>query len=136
MDEAQEQGIEFVEAREDAPEALQSSEQTFDFVAPLVHIAVVHPGVTPGPERRNHGCEAEVERQLACRVALVGAVHHQGRAGALAAETAQELAPLRRVVCLSGGEREGHGRPGIRGNHMKLGGPAARDLPIDWGPFF
>ena len=37
---------------------------------------------------------------------------------------------------MSGGEREGHGRPGIRGNHMKLGSPAtAGSIKMDWGPF-
>ena len=35
----------------------------------------------------------------------------------------------------AGREREAHGCPGICGNHMKLGGPAASDLPIDGGPF-
>ena len=91
-----------------------SRRQTFDFVAPLVYLPVVHPGFPPGLEWRNDGCEAEVECQLACRVPFP--VHHQRRSGALVTETAQQLAPLRRVVRLSGGEREGHGRPGIRGN--------------------
>ena len=134
VDEAQEEGIEFLEAREDPPEALEPPEQALDLVAPLVFLPVVHPRIAPGLERRNHGSEAEVERQLACFVALVGAVHHQRRAGAgttsaLATETTQQLASLRCVVRLwdlpTGGEREDHGRPGIRGNHMKLGGPAA-----------
>ena len=40
-------------------------------------------------------------------------------------EAVEKLAPFRRVVRLSGREREGQGRPGIRGNHMKLGGPAS-----------
>ena len=61
MDEAEEQRIEFLEAREDAPEALEPPEQTLDLVAPLVQLTVVFSGLTPGLERRNHGREAEVE---------------------------------------------------------------------------
>ena len=42
-------------------------------VAPLVCLPVLHPRGVPGLERPNPECEAEVERQLACRVPCVGA---------------------------------------------------------------
>ena len=129
QDEAEEQRIKFLEVGEDSSEALRSSELAIDFVASLVHLPVVFPRVVPGLERRNYGREAEVEGQLACRVALVGTIHHQRRVGAPATKEVGELALFRRVVlCLPGGKRERQGRPGIYGNHMKLGGPAAAGL--------
>ena len=73
MDEAEEQRSEVLEAWEDAPEAFQSSEQMCYLVAPLVCLPVLHPRGVPGLERPNPECEAEVERQLACRVPCVGA---------------------------------------------------------------
>ena len=104
QDEAEEQRIKFLEVGEDSSEALRSSELALDFVAPLVHLPVVFPRVVPGLERRNYGREAEVEGQLACRVALVGTIHHQRRVGAPATKAVGELALFRRVVlCLPGG---------------------------------
>jgi putative ABC transport system substrate-binding protein len=49
--------IEFLESREDAPESLQSAEQTLDLIAPLVHLAIVFPGIDSIALRRNHGNE-------------------------------------------------------------------------------
>ena len=39
--------------------------RALDFVAPLVHLPVVFPGVAPAPERRNYGCEAESRWRVA-----------------------------------------------------------------------
>ena len=36
-----------------------------DFVAPLVHLPVVFPGVAPALERRNYGCKAESRWRVA-----------------------------------------------------------------------
>ncbi len=43
-------------------------------------------------------------------------------------QTTEQLAPLRCVVSLSGGEREDHCCSSICGNHMNLGGPSTPGL--------
>ncbi len=55
QDESEEDGVEFLEAREDSAEALQTTKQPFDFVAPLVHLPVVLPWVDTRTQRRHHG---------------------------------------------------------------------------------
>ena len=49
-DESEEEGIEFPVARKNAVIALQPTEQTLDFVAPLVGLVVIVPGGPLGPE--------------------------------------------------------------------------------------
>jgi len=147
VDEAEEERIEFLEAREDAPEALEPPEQALDLVAPLVHLPVAHSGFTPGLERRNHGREAEIERQLTCLVALVGAVHHQCRTGVgpcgrtvscgrfdrLAATALCWKRPSRdRVSTTSGSRNRGHARRlGDKPKVRVFGSPSEGGL---WSP--
>ena len=64
VDEGDEHEIELLEAREDTPEAFESTEQPFDLIAPFVHDAVVLPGRDAARVRWNHGQKAEVECQL------------------------------------------------------------------------
>lgn len=80
-EEAQEDDIELLESREDAPEALQPAKQAFHLVATPVHLPVVHPRVQAIALGRDDMNEAEVEHQLTGLVILVGAIHHQRRRG-------------------------------------------------------
>ena len=127
-DEAEEHDVELLEAGEDAPEALEAPEEPLDLVAPLVHLPVVLPGVDSVALGRHHGVEAEVQGQLACGVVLVGLVHDQRRGAGGPVQLAHELAALRGVVRVAGGEGEGDRRSGIRGNHMNFGVPSAAGL--------
>ena len=54
-----------VEAREDAPKALQPSEQPLDLVAPLVQLLVA------GREWGNNGSKSQLQCELARLVALI-----------------------------------------------------------------
>jgi len=136
VDEGHEHEIEFLEPREDAAKALESTEQPFDLIAPLVHDTVVFP--------RRHsillgwydGDEAKIERQLPRLVAFVCPVHQQVQRPRRLAQIAQQFAPLRRVVRLAGRQRERYGRSSIRGNHMNLGGPSAAGLADGLGAVF
>ena len=125
QDETQEEHIKFVEAREDAPKALQPSEQPLDLVAPLVQLLVVFPWVDSGGEWGNNGSKSQLQCELARLVALVCTIHHYRQVLLLRPQAVEQLAALRCVVGLSRGKGEGHGRSSICGNHMNLGGPAA-----------
>ena len=57
--------IQLLESGEYPAIALQPAEQTLDLVTSLVHLPVVLPRVRPSLERRHHGCEPQVQRQLA-----------------------------------------------------------------------
>ncbi|KAJ3473135.1 hypothetical protein NLI96_g13118 [Meripilus lineatus] len=70
VDKGNEHQIEFVEAREDATKALQSTEQPLDFVATFVHFPVVLPRLDARAQRRNDRDEAEIERELSGFVAF------------------------------------------------------------------
>ena len=76
-DESEKDHVELLETREDAAESLQSTKQSLDFVAPLVHLAVVLPGFDPRTQRRHHWLIPQRQCQLAGLVALVRAVHDQ-----------------------------------------------------------
>jgi hypothetical protein len=76
-DEADEQGIHLLEAREDAPTTLLAPEQSLELVATLVHLAVVFSRLDTSLESWYDGDETQVERELASLVAFVGPVHEQ-----------------------------------------------------------
>src|SRR5580765_333641 len=100
-DEADEQGVELVEAREDAPEAFEAPEQPLDLVAALVHLAVVLPGLYSGPGRRHDRDEAQIEGELDRLVARVGTVHQQVQRAAGWSQARQQLAAHRSVAGLA-----------------------------------
>src|SRR5512137_1318995 len=128
MDKRSEHHVEFLEAGEDSTKALQPTEQPLDFVAPPVDRLAVVPGGESIGLRRHYRVEAQIERQLAGLVALVGAVHDQMQAPVRTAQRGQQLPALGRIVRLARRQRERYGRSSIRGNHMNLGGPAATGL--------
>ena len=64
MYEAQEDGVELVEAGTDGAAALEPPEQAFDLVAPLAGLPVVGPGIAPGLGRWDRGCEPEITHPL------------------------------------------------------------------------
>ena len=63
-DESEKYHVELLETREDAAESLQSTKQSLDFVAPLVHLAVVLPGFDPRSQRRHHWLIPQRQCQL------------------------------------------------------------------------
>ena len=135
--EAEEDDIEFLEAGEDSPETLETTEQPLDFVASLVHVAIVLPGVDSRGQRRHHGCELQSEGQLACLVTFICPVHEEcGIIVLLLTKAIQQLTSFWSVVGLSGGKREGDSRSSIRGDHMNLGGPAAAGFADGLGTVF
>ena len=79
-----------LEAREDAAKALEAPEQSFDFVAALVHLPVVFPGLDLGTEWRHDRDEPQIECELTRLVALVGAVHQQVHWPVRAAQLTQQ----------------------------------------------
>ena len=128
-DEAEEHHVEFLEAREDAAEAFEPSEQSFDLVALLVDRAVVLPRVEPVGLRRNHRNEAQIERQLPGFIAFVGAIHQQVQGSAGCAQAVQQGAPCGASCAWPGRQGKHYGRSSIRGNHMNLGVPSAAGFP-------
>jgi len=72
-DEAVEHEVKLLEAREDAPVALEAAKQALDLVAPLVHLAVVLPGLNAGAKRWHYWDVAQVESQLASNSRPCGA---------------------------------------------------------------
>lgn len=77
VEESQEEDIEFVEAREDATEALEPAKEPLHFIALAVKRLVVLPGFQAITLGRNHGDKAEIERQLPGFVVFVSAIHDQ-----------------------------------------------------------
>ena len=135
MNEPDEHHIKFFESREDAAEAFKSSEQAFDLITAPVHDLSYSQGSTRLLWRHD-GNESQVQRQLPGFVALVGAIHQQMDRPVGFAQAADQLAPLGGIVGLAWRKGKGYGRSSIRGNHMNLGGPPPRDLPMACGPFF
>lgn len=123
MDEASEHYIQFLEAGEDTAESFQPPEQSLDLITPPVHNLVVFPRLNPVGLGRDYRNETKVQRQLPCFIPLVGAIHYQMNWPTGLAQAAEQLAPLRRIVSLPGGQRKRYSRSSIRGNHMNLGGP-------------
>jgi tetratricopeptide (TPR) repeat protein len=76
-DESGEQHIQFVEPTKDPAEALEPSEEAFDFVSP----AIDHPVICPRGQAlrigRHHGNVAQLAGQAQGFIPLIGAVHNQ-----------------------------------------------------------
>src|SRR5258708_33788768 len=128
MNEGHEHHVEFLEWREDAPEALEPARQAVDLVAPLVHLAVVLPRGDAIRLWWHDRDETQVQCQLPGLLPFVGTVHQQVNRPAGLAQTVQERSTLGRIVRLAGREREGDGGSSIRGNPMNLGCPSAARL--------
>src|SRR6185312_5345181 len=77
VDETNEYDVELLEPREDASEALASTEQPFNLVAPLVHCSVVFPRRDSILLGRNDRDKSKIEGQLPRLVAFVCPVHQQ-----------------------------------------------------------
>jgi hypothetical protein len=125
VDEAQEDHIEFLEAREDAAEALQSAKKPLHLIAFAVHGLVQLPRLETIGTGRHDGNIAKIEHQLQGGVVVVGGVHDQVQGRGQRADAGQEFAAVHRVRGLARGEREGYRGSSIRGNQMNLGGPSA-----------
>lgn len=128
MKESEKDDIEFVEAREDAAEALETTEEPLDFVAPAIHGLVVLPRFQSVRSRWNNGDKTKVQSQLQGLVVVVGAVHHQMQGCWQGADAAQQLAAFDGIGGLSRGKGKGYGRASICGNQMNLGSPSAARL--------
>lgn len=128
MDKREEHHVELLEAREDAPEALEATKQALDLVATAIHGTIVIPGrdaVVLGRHRRD---ETEVERQLSRIVAFVGPIHQQVDRPSGGAKTVQQRSSLGRVVGIAGRQREGYRGSRVRRDEMDFGGPASARL--------
>ena len=120
--------IELVIAREYSSIPLQSTEQALHFIPSLVQLLVILPRFHATFQWWNNRREPHIERQSACLVARICAIHHQRRIPLLWPQPVEQFAPLRPIVGLARRERERYGCPIIRGNHMKLGGPSTSGL--------
>src|SRR5258708_11501345 len=109
MNEGHEHHVEFLESREDAPEALEPAKQALDLVAPLVHLAVVLPRGDAIRLWWHDRDETQVQCQLPGFLPFVGTVHQQVNRPAGLAQTVQERSTLGRIVRLARREREGDG---------------------------
>src|SRR5690606_2774168 len=108
--------------------AFQSAKQPLDLVAPLVHFAVVLPGLQARGQGWHDRDKPQIERQLPGLVALVRAIHDQVDRPAWWAQSRQHRPGVGGVMGLPRRERERYGRSSIRGNHMNLGCPSASGL--------
>jgi hypothetical protein len=124
------------EAGEDAPEAFQSAEEPLDLVAFAVHGFVVLPRFETVAFGWDHGDEGKIQRQLPGFIVFLGTVHDQMQWSWQGPMLPQKFPSLNCVGCLTWREREGYGRPSIRGNHMNLGGPSAAGFSDGLGPVF
>ncbi len=124
-DEAEEDDIGPVKREKILRKPLNRQNYTLGLVAPSVRFVVVLPGRAPIALQRNHWPETPLPDQLAGRVVFVRAVHEQGRTVRQRRHPVRQPAHLQGVVRVAGGERAGNGCPGIRGNHVKSGVPAA-----------
>src|SRR5680860_1771438 len=88
--------------REKMRQALESPEQPFDLIAPLVHGAVIFPRCHSILLGRHDWDKAQLKCQLPGLIAFVCAVHEQIQWPWRLAQLAQQLAPLRRIVVLTG----------------------------------
>ena len=136
IDEGDEHYIQFVESREDAPEAFKTAEQSFHFVSAFVHFPIVFPRFKAIALWRNNGNETQIQRQLPCLIAFVGLVHPQVQWPIGWPKALEQGSPLRCITGLSGRKLECYGRSSIRGNHMNLGSPSGSALADSLGSFF
>ena len=77
VDESDEHEVEFLEPREDASEAFESTEQSFDLITSFVHGAVVFPRGDPVLLGWYDGDKPEIKRELPRFVTFVCAVHDE-----------------------------------------------------------
>ena len=128
VDESSEHHIEFLETREDAAEALESAEESFDFVAAAIHGLVVFPRRKPVAFRRHDRGEPQIQSQLAHLVPFVGAIHDEMASLGHRLPGPQQVAPLGRVSRLSRRQGKTQGAASIRGHQMNFGAPPAAAL--------
>ena len=108
--ESEKHHIEFIETRKDALEALEPTEEPFDFVAARLQQAVVFPRFQTGPTRRNARNLSKFQRQLAGLIVLIGAVYQQRERLGQWPQSGQQIAALHRVVHLIRRESERYPR--------------------------
>src|SRR5271155_2184483 len=77
IDEGDEHEVELLESGEDTTEALESTEQPFDLIAPLVHFPVVFPRCDSRLLGWNDGDKSEIKRQLPGLITFVCTVHDE-----------------------------------------------------------
>ena len=100
--ESGEHHIEFIETREDAPEALEPTEEPLDFVAAAVEQVVLFPRLQTGPTGRHDGNPSKIQRQLAGLIVLIGAIDQQRERLGQRPQSGQQIAALRSVVRWAG----------------------------------
>jgi|SRR5438445_3900093 len=120
--------IELFKAGENAPEALESAKQAFDFITALIHFSIIFPGIDSIALGGDNRHKAKIKRELAGFIALIGAIHQQIQRTAGRAEPVEQGAAFGRIVRLAWGQCEGYSRSSIRGNHMNLGAPSSARL--------
>jgi len=128
MNKRHEHDIELLESREDTTKTLESAKQPLDFIAPLVHLAIVLPRLDPVGFGRHNRNESQVQSQLTGFVSLISSVHQQVNRPLRPAQLAQQSTSFSCVVRLPRRKRERYCRSSIRGNHMNLGGPTSTGL--------
>ena len=137
IDKGEEDDIEFLKSGEDAPEAFQSAEKPFHFVAFLVEFAVIFPGIKPVGFGRNHWNHAQIEHQLPCLIALIRFIHQHWKPFRHWAKLFQQQPALGCVVRVAWRQSEDYSRSSIRGNQMNLGVPSAAGFADGlWSVFF
>ena len=77
VDEGDEHEVELLEPGEDTSEALESTEQPFDLIAPFVHFPVVFPRRDSSLLGWDDGDKSEIKRQLPRLVPLICTVHDE-----------------------------------------------------------
>jgi hypothetical protein len=98
VEEAEEEHVEFLEAGEEAAEALAPAEEPFDLVAFPVEDAVVLPRFDAVRSRRNDRNQAQRQHQLPRFFSLLGPVPQHRQAFRQRPQIAQQLTALRRIV--------------------------------------
>jgi len=104
---ADEQNVEFLEAREDATEAFQSAEEPLDFIAFAVYGFVVLTWFQTVALGRHYRNKAEIQGQLPGLVVLAGAVHNQMQRRVQRPQARQQLTTSLGVGGLAGRQRKG-----------------------------
>ncbi len=77
MQKAEEHHVQFVEAGEDAAEALEAVKQSLDLIAATIEQAVILPGFQASARRWDDRSPTEIQGQLAGPRVGMGAVHEQ-----------------------------------------------------------
>ena len=101
MDGGEEDDVEFGATSVNPVEALEAAEEAFDLVAAAVGLTVVFMRLARVGAGLDDGPVAEVERQPASRVVLVGAVDVEIGSATGRTETAQQFASAGRIVALT-----------------------------------